>query len=151
MSSDDPAAILAGWREAERAAADGPWRVKAGHLGGHPKYVTAPDDSTVAECWMDDDGSAAGFIATARTAMPLLLAAVEAVLKAAERLDSERGDYGHLVNRHEAAATFREAITTPLTGAQPAGPPQSEEDRRAAAEALEGLRTRLAGKGDGDG
>jgi hypothetical protein len=42
------------------------------------------------------------------------------------------------------------AITSALTGAQPAGPPQSGEDRRAAAEALEGLRTRLAGKGDGD-
>jgi hypothetical protein len=49
------------------------------------------------------------------------------------------------------ACPVREAITSALTGAQPADPPQSEEDRRAAAEALEALRTRLAGKGDGDG
>ena len=45
-----------------------------------------------------------------------LLAALEAVLAAVDRLDTERGDYGHLVNRHEAAAAFRRVITAALTG-----------------------------------
>jgi hypothetical protein len=48
--------------------------------------------------------------------VPRLLAAVEAALKETKRLDSGRGDYGHLVNRHEAAAVFRAAITAALTG-----------------------------------
>jgi len=74
-SPDRASAALAAWRAIEQAATEGPWRVQPGHLGGHPKYVTAPDNSTVAECWMDDEGSAAGFIVTARTAVPALLGA----------------------------------------------------------------------------
>ena len=53
---------------------------------------------------------------------PRLLAAVEVVLKAVDRLDSERGDYGHLVNRHETAEAFRRAITTALTGQETGEP-----------------------------
>ena len=45
---------------------------------------------------------------------PRLVAAIEAVLKETDRLDSGRGDYGHLVNRHEVAAAFRSAITREL-------------------------------------
>jgi hypothetical protein len=112
---DGPATVLAGWREAERNATPGPWRVKAGHLGGHPKYVTGPDNSTVAECWMDDDGSAAGFIVTARTAMPLLLAAADKVLELAGEWE-DAWAARPLVTRGYAAECFRAAIMAALTG-----------------------------------
>jgi hypothetical protein len=100
-----------------------------------------------------------------------LLAAIERVLELADDLDAEaaqadtraqRADergadtactvlYARATALNEGARRFRAAITAALTGPQPADPPQSEDERRAAAEALEALRTRLAGKGDGDG
>jgi hypothetical protein len=64
--------------------------------------------ATGAECARLSDAAAVD--------VPRLLAAVEAALKLADRLDSGRGDYGHLVNRHEAAAAFHAAITAALTG-----------------------------------
>ena len=102
--------------------------------------------------------------------VPSLIGAVERVLELADELDAEaaqadawaqRADergadtacavlYARATALNKGARRSREAITDALAGARPADPPQSEEDRRAAAEALEGLRTRLAGKGDGD-
>jgi hypothetical protein len=203
------AVILAQWREAEQKATPGPWHLEwdscdcgDGYGCSHGSWPHAihnsrahterPDGvqhdydfahSDIAELSGDD----AEFIIAARTAMPLLLGAVERVLELHQ--PGRIRVFGYTCEHHEAhrffsitateaqavrdcpackatvyhsctgcgtgvsvdACPVREAITAALTGAQPAGPPQSGEDRRAAAEALEGLRTRLAGKGDGDG
>ena len=45
------------------------------------------------------------------------------------------------------ACPVREAITAALTGDSESEPPQAEADRRAAGEALEALRAKLAGEG----
>ncbi len=46
-------------RERAAAAPEGPWGVKAGHLGGHPHYVTDAAGFTIAECWGEDQEEAA--------------------------------------------------------------------------------------------
>ena len=134
MTEPDPAvpadAILAGIRELVGARDELAARMQPGRSYGAAEFNAAQD--RLAE------------------RVPPLLAAVEAVLKLADDWEAEgmRLDPQAYEN---CARALREAIASALTGTQPAGPPQSEEDRRAAAEALEGLRTRLAGKGDGDG
>jgi hypothetical protein len=79
-----PAAILDRWRAIEQAATPGPWE---GHSHG-------PATARVRDVWHDEiDRPLAErvlreadlqFIVTARTAMPLLVAAIEAALKAAD-------------------------------------------------------------------
>ena len=107
--TDDLASTLAGWSQITRAATIGPWEKL-----GFDDIWSQPAGRHVAET-MNREADAE-FIVTARTAMPRLLAAVKAVLKAADRLDSGREPYGHLVNRHEAADAFRETIRAALSG-----------------------------------
>jgi hypothetical protein len=125
MSSDDPTVILAGWREAEQAATEGPWGTDENHGRGYDDegwsrcfILGALDSATppaVAVMYFtdiiepDNAEADAAFIVTARTAMPLLLAAVEVALEMADGL--AEGQF--------CAGDFREAITAALTGAQP--------------------------------
>jgi hypothetical protein len=74
MGSDDVTARLAGWREAEKNASPGPWEVTG--IGDDDIWSDALG-GFVAETMHPND---APFIVTARTAMPRLLAAVEAAL-----------------------------------------------------------------------
>jgi hypothetical protein len=103
--ADPAAAILAGWREAADSATPGPWwfdesdwcwrlhgvafkippqlfpdgEVMIPEQVVNKQILKAPKTGTpYAEYW--PDAADAAFIVTARTAMPLLLAAVEAVL-----------------------------------------------------------------------
>jgi predicted house-cleaning noncanonical NTP pyrophosphatase (MazG superfamily) len=68
------------------------------------------------------------------------------VIRALTGLEDPRGEFAaeHRAKVAEMGGFGKFAEWCPV-------PAQSEEDRRAAAETLEALRTRLAGKGDGDG
>jgi hypothetical protein len=91
MGDTDPA-ILAGWREITEAADPGPWVVSANHgvdiadEGWSEVRIVTEGGASVAMTFLshvleparDDENGA--FIVTARTAMPRLVAAVEAVL-----------------------------------------------------------------------
>ena len=129
MSDDRVASTLAGWGELARSATIGPWEKL-----GFDDIWSQPAGRHVAEtmnCEAD-----AEFIVMARTAMPLLLAAVEAPLKLADdwddkaaaltsAADRDRGPSrmtrGRLTSRapvlQECAQALREGITAALTKA----------------------------------
>ena len=78
---------LARWREAERGASEGPWRVGAEGSEGSRVNPDTGDKRTdgryLVACngrVQPEDGRNATFIATARTALPALLGFAEAVL-----------------------------------------------------------------------
>jgi hypothetical protein len=94
MTADEmerPVAILNGWRQIEQAATPGPWEAEDNEacwkLFGavrprvHPlQLIKAPKHGTpYAEYWPGEGDSA--FIVAARTAVPSLLAGLEAALK----------------------------------------------------------------------
>ena len=76
MADADLTATLAGWRETEQAATPGPWT--ACGIGDDEVWSEEPWGHVAETMGNQAD---AGFIATSRTAMPRLLAAVDAVLK----------------------------------------------------------------------
>ncbi len=105
MPDDDPlSATLAGWGKITRAATIGPWEKL-----GFDDIWSQPAGRHVAET-MNREADAE-FIAAARTVMPLLLAAIEAVLKLADGWNA----------LWPCSAQVREAITTALTGETPDG------------------------------
>lgn len=126
MPDDDPlSATLAAIRERERKATKGPWKLR----GRDPLvetaevaaegYVGARLPSVIASLYMsvgkhEREVANADFIAHARTDVPLLLAAIEAVLKKADDWEGTRVE--RLVTRGYAAECFRAAITRELTG-----------------------------------
>ena len=88
MGTDELAALLAGWREAGQAATEGPWSTQKAVIAGiGGAYVIEHGEAEIAlvDCAGDlrpeQELADAEFIVTARTAMPRLVAAVEAVLK----------------------------------------------------------------------
>jgi len=93
MPDDEVSATLAGIRAIEQAATEGPWEMHS-HA---PSYATRvfdiwhdEQDAYIAQdCLTEAD---AAFIVTARTAVPRLVAAVEAVLEAAETWRALAGD-----------------------------------------------------------
>lgn len=131
--SSDPAAILAGWRETEQAATPGPWASVRGVWEENetfPAVIASDGDPAKAETWLiaagrgsADPEANAEFTAIARTTMPRLLKAVEAVLKLADDAEEVR-DYsgpethGRLVGWRLNPAQLREAISSALTGTQ---------------------------------
>lgn len=130
-----PAAILEEWRKVERAATPGPLEAVTDDHGrgrldhsvwsGRAGYYLAETVRT-----RDD----AEFIVTARTAMPRLVAAVDAALKLADDWDAESDHLDDLAERsdgdeegrpvmagqaiayHDAAVDLREAVTAALAG-----------------------------------
>jgi hypothetical protein len=119
------AAILAGWREAEQAATEGPWGTDENHGRGYDDegwsrcfILGALDSATlpvVAATYFtdiiepDNAEADAAFIVAARTAMPLLLGAVERALELADEWE----DSAAII---DPATPLREAITAALTG-----------------------------------
>jgi hypothetical protein len=73
-----PAAILARWREAELNATAGPWEVHRSNAAGI-RLASDEADWPLAEGF--SRAADAGFAAVARTALPLAIGALEAVLK----------------------------------------------------------------------
>ena len=128
--ADRVASTLAEWGKLTRAATIGPWEKL-----GFDDIWSQPAGRHVAET-MNREADAE-FIVTARTAMPRLLAAVEAALKAADSWGKKAGELNAAAERADArgadplrtalmsaraqahndcAQTVREAITTALTG-----------------------------------
>jgi hypothetical protein len=105
---DDLASTLAGWQAITRAATIGPWEKI-----GFDDIWSQPAGRHVAET-MNREADAE-FIVTARTVMPLLLAAIEAVLKLGDR-SGEATD--PTLPGHVDVYMIREAITRELTGPQ---------------------------------
>ena len=116
---DDPAsATLAAIRAIEQAATEGPWRAVAGLWatdGGKqeifPAVISSRGDPAKAETWLMAAGRGspnpeanAEFAAAARTAMPRLLAAVEAA--AAFHQPGPFALLGALCPEHEACRNF---------------------------------------------
>jgi hypothetical protein len=123
--TDPVAATLDGWREAELNATAAPWEVHHGSAIGI-RLASDELDWPLAEGFRR--AADAEFSAAARTAMPRLLAAVEAALaKAHELMDTPWPEDGG--DRAGTAAeqavldgiAFREAITTALTGQEAGG------------------------------
>lgn len=155
MAGTDPvAATLSGIRAIEQAATPGPWRLEwdscdcgDGYGCSHGSWPHAihtprahterPDgdewDHDFSHTEISDLGDAdAEFIIAARTAFPLLLAAVEAALKLADDWDAEArgilleaartadaGEVGAASALQSSAADLRAAITAELAGTQP--------------------------------
>ncbi len=95
-TSDQPAPIteeqLAAWEAVERAATAGPWDVSSPLYFPHPViHSLAPGGIGLAAANVQADGV---FIATARTAVPALLAEVRRLRAelAAVRADAAEGD-----------------------------------------------------------
>lgn len=94
------------WRAAEQAATEGPWSTQKAVIAGiGGAYVIEHGELEIAlvdcagDLRVEQEQADAEFIATARTAMPLLLGAVIAVLE-----DHQPGRiviYGSLCRRHE--------------------------------------------------
>jgi hypothetical protein len=136
----DPAAILDRWRAIEQAATPGPWE---GHSHG-------PATARVRDVWHDEiDRPLAErvlreadlqFIVTARTAIPLLAAAVEAALKLTGEWDTESD---HLDDLAESPGADEEGRLILRGTAQ--GYSDCAADLRAA------IASALAGKDAGDG
>ena len=76
-------------RERAEAAPKGPWRMKRGHLGGHPQYISDPGGFTVAECWEDAETAPAASVHIASW-HPLVALAV------ADWLEAEAVQYDEL-------------------------------------------------------
>jgi hypothetical protein len=95
MGSDDVAALLAGWREAEQAATPAPWVVYG--IGDDEIWSEEPWDHVAETMGNLPD---AAFIVTARTAMPRLVAAVEAVLELHTRQDKPVLCWDHVCDAH---------------------------------------------------
>lgn len=130
--SADPAALLEQWRRAEQKATKGPWSVSRRHgtdiadEAWSEVKITAPDGSDIAATYISHllenytDGDDADFIVTARTAMPLLAAALEAVLKLTEPPELRDydldGNWEGPVEIVIRAALIRETVTRELTG-----------------------------------
>ncbi len=123
MPDDDRVATtLAGWSQITRAATIGPWEKL-----GLDDIRSQPAGRHVAEIWSQPAGrhvaetmnrkADAEFIVTARIAMPVLLAALEAALKLADEWEegSFRLDVSTTV-MDGCARELRAAITTALTG-----------------------------------
>jgi hypothetical protein len=111
VTADDPAAILAGWREAEQAATKGEWcaepptgagrvwvQIGRRHFAGadcEPLFNfrthREPVDEAEKRRQYAQREADAAFIVTARTAMPVLLAVAEAALKHHQRHDRGPG------------------------------------------------------------
>jgi hypothetical protein len=125
------AAELAAIRERERAATRGPWEGEddedcwrlfgATGTGLHPlQILKAPKRGTpYAEYWPREDD--AKFIVAARSDVPSLLAAVEAVLKLAGQLIPQAPSYSALAEdrmwiRQECADMIHAAIASALLG-----------------------------------
>jgi hypothetical protein len=101
MADDLLAATLAGWREIEQAATPGPWESDViEELGDRPVVLLpVPGNDDAADLLFQADApqateADAAFIAAARTAMPLLLSALDEVLKLHARQDKPVRDYG---------------------------------------------------------
>jgi hypothetical protein len=123
MTPDDRvASTLAGWRETEQTADPGPWEV----CGiGDEDIWSKSKGGFVAEAIGPEN---ARLVATARTAFPLLLTAIDAVLKLVDQLEhlktgppSGKEDEAAALGLRWCAAQFREAISTALTGKERQG------------------------------
>ena len=160
---DRASAALAAIRAIEQAADPAPWTVSARHgvdiadEGWSEVSIVTGDGAPVALTFLshilepgrDDENTA--FIAAARTAMPRLLAAVEAVLELHKPADRGtgaqcKGCATHVTFTRWPCPTYL-AITSALTGPEETVDHRTEAERRAADEALEALRAKLAGKG----
>jgi len=109
MTDDDLAAELKRWRHATEAATAGPWEAHSHHRQ-YSIWHDELDEPLAREVRNWDD---AVFMSAASVAMPRLLAAVEAALKAAD--DLEAPSLRNPPTRRQIAATFREAITAALS------------------------------------
>jgi hypothetical protein len=126
MPDTDPA--LAEWRKITEAATPGPWNAETKHgrdiadEAWSEVRIKAPDGSDIASTYIshllenyrsEEDET---FIVTARTAIPRLLAAVDAALGLADEIDTHGRTRSPLAR--ETAKMIRAAITTALAGAQ---------------------------------
>jgi len=129
VSADDFASILSRWRKITDAATPSPWKVEAKHgrdiadEAWSEVRIKAPDGSDIASTYIshllenynaDEDEE---LIVTARTAMPRLLAAVEAALKPHHPTIRRQGwpPTCNYDNRRWPCPEVK-AITTALTG-----------------------------------
>jgi hypothetical protein len=141
MSEGQASAILARWREAEQNATPGPWESDViPELNDRP-VVLLPDpgnDDRADLLFAADAPQAteadAEFIAVARTALPLAIGALEAVLKLADDWSAKAAEIGAQIeledcegatagfkmighmNHRDHAAKIRAAITAALAG-----------------------------------
>jgi hypothetical protein len=137
MADYQLAATLAKWREVEQAATAGPWgtlerhgRDIADEGWSDVRIVGGPESEPIAVAYLTDiletDSNEADteFIVTARTALPLLLAALDAVRKLADELEATPYPDATAIQDCEVIRTdlarglgriFRAAITAALT------------------------------------
>ncbi len=115
MTDDRVASALAGWRAIEQAADPGPWEVTG---IGDEDIWSESKAGFVAETIGTENTL---FVVTARTAFPLLLAAIEAVLKLADEYEhletvapSGEVDEAAALGIRWVAAKVRAAITAKL-------------------------------------
>jgi hypothetical protein len=138
---DAPSATLAAIRAIEQAATPGEWQHRTAQTRGDWAAVSKvmpieriEADARPGGIGIVDASVDAEFIAMARTAIPSLAAAAEAVLKQADHFASEADRFGKLSETADeesgaafaalaawqaydrCAKTFREAITSALTG-----------------------------------
>jgi hypothetical protein len=151
-------AILAGWRKITEAATPAPWNAEAKHgrdiadEAWSEVRIKAPDGSDVAStyishllenCRSEEDEA---FIVTARTAMPVLLAAVERALK----LAGEWGQDAAYLNARAERAADNGKLSGPATSAKLSGRAQAKNDN--ADELVTAIMAALTGKeGSEDG
>ena len=99
---------LARWREAEQGATEGPWHLDVdGVAGVYTEAAVSATSKDVAQPFYgayraEDDA----FIATARTALPALLTAIEEILTLCDRADAAPIDGLRKVH----TASIRQAI-----------------------------------------
>ena len=116
-------AALEEWHQIEQAATKGPWGTNATQDDTPVVCIDGPVPGSATVLFEADWGTKADarFIVTARTAMPRLLAAVEAVLELADKLPPQAPPSSALEEdrmwiRQECADMIREAITAALSG-----------------------------------
>lgn len=138
--ADPVAAALAAIREREQAATRGPWEAEDdedcwrlfGAVSGflHPMQLAkAPKHGTpYAEYWPNEADAA--FIVAARSDVPRLLAAVEAVLKVTDPLENETlgGMFMAALHLQVRAAISRALLSEQDSAADEVEPPRAETD-----------------------
>ena len=136
------------WRAAEQSATEGPWEAHS-HAAGpccdirvHDIWQDEQDAYIAQDCLTEAD---AGFIVEARTAMPLLLGAVERLLELAGEWDADAAE----LDRDAASAR-----KSPYAGDHAQGRTDEAlagELRDCSGALREAITSALAGKEGGDG